>query len=195
MMIDFLESLDHSITLAINGSNTPFLDSLMWIVSGKLIWIPFYLLLIFMFWKKTNFKQTFYFLLCAILVIAIVDLSSVHLFKNVFERYRPSHNLLLKDLLHFHEFENGNLYKGGTYGFVSSHAANFFGLGMFIYLAMRQYYSKILPYLIVAIILVGYSRIYLGVHYLSDVICGGLLGMLGAILVYHFVYLKISRNK
>lgn len=194
-MIEFLEALDKDIILAVNGCNTPFLDSLMWIVSGKYTWIPFYFLLVYLFWKKTGVKQTLLFLLTAILVIAIVDLSSVHLFKNVFERYRPSHNLLLTDLLHFHVYDNGELYKGGTYGFVSSHAANFFGICTFSYLVMRKNYPKIFPYLLFVAALVGYSRIYLGVHYLSDVLFGGVLGIIGALIVYHFVYLKINRTK
>ena len=194
-MIEFLESIDKNIILAINGWNTPVLDSLMWIVSGKLTWIPFYVLLFYLFWKKAGIKQTILFLLTTILVIAIVDLSSVHLFKNIFERYRPSHNLMLTDLLHFHVYDNGELYKGGTYGFVSSHAANFFGICTFSFLVMRSIYPKIFPYLFFVAVLVGYSRIYLGVHYLSDVLCGGVLGIVGALLVYRFIYLSFNRNK
>ena len=93
MMIEFLEALDKDVILAVNGWNTPFLDKLMWIVSGKFTWVPFYALLLYLFWKKTNTRLTILFLLSSIIVVAIVDLSSVHFFKNVFERYRPSHNL------------------------------------------------------------------------------------------------------
>lgn len=195
MMIEFLEALDKDVILAVNGWNTPFLDKLMWIVSGKFTWVPFYALLLYLFWKKTNTRLTILFLLSSIIVVAIVDLSSVHFFKNVFERYRPSHNLQLTDILHFHQYDNGEFYKGGTYGFVSSHAANFFGLCTFAYFVMRSFYPKILPYLGLVVILIGYSRIYLGVHYLSDVLCGGLLGMLAALLVYRFVYLKLNKSK
>lgn len=92
-MIEFFEALDKDIILAVNGWNTPFLDKLMWIISGKFTWLPFYLLLIYLLWQKTNTREAILFLFSAILVVAIVDLSSVHLFKNVFERYRPSHNL------------------------------------------------------------------------------------------------------
>ena len=194
-MIEFLEAIDQDIILTINGWNTPFLDALMWIVSGKFTWFPFYALLLYLFWRKTNTRQALFFLLTTIVVVAIVDLSSVQLFKNVFERYRPSHNYLLTNLLHFHVYDNGEFYKGGMYGFVSSHAANFFGICTFAYLTMRSTYPKIFPYLFFVAVLVGYSRIYLGVHYLSDVLCGGLLGILGAIFVYRFVYLRFNKNK
>jgi len=190
-MIDFLESLDHSIILAINGWNSPFWDEVMWVVSGKLTWIPFYLLLFYLFYKKGGLKRAGFFLICTIIAVAVADLASVHLFKDVFLRYRPSHNLLLTDQLHFHKYADGNFYKGGTYGFVSSHAANFFAVCTFAFLALRKYYPRIFPYLFFVAVLIAYSRMYLGVHYFSDVFAGGVLGVTSALFSYRFVFLKL----
>ena len=134
-MIEQLEGIDRSLVLAINSIHSSWLDEFMWLVSGKLIWFPFYLLLLFLFFKKSNIRLTFIFLLCAIAVVALADQLSVHLFKNVFERYRPSHHALLTDKLHFYQLQDGNFYKGGMFGFVSSHAANFFGICSFAFLA------------------------------------------------------------
>lgn len=194
MKADYLESIDRAIVQAVNGWNTPFLDEFMWIVSGKLTWIPFYILLIFLYTRKTNLLKGGVFLLCAIVSVALADQISVNLFKEVFERYRPSHHALLTDNLHFYTFENGDVYKGGMYGFVSSHAANFFAVAAFAFFVLKEYYPKIFLPLLASILLVGFSRIYLGVHYLSDVFVGGLLGILIATIVYRFLFIVIIRK-
>lgn len=195
-MIDFLESLDHSIVLAINSWNSPFWDEFMWIVSRKLTWIPFYMLLFYLCYNKGGVKKAGLFFACTIITVAIADLSSVHLFKEVFLRYRPSHNTLLTNQLHLYQYEDGGIYKGGMYGFVSSHSANFFAVCTFAFLVLRKYYPRVFFPLFFVAALIGYSRMYLGVHYLSDVVVGGLLGVLAAFLSYRFVFLKlVSRIK
>ena len=120
MSIDYLESIDRAIVQAVNGWNSPFLDEFMWIVSGKLTWVPFYILLVALYIRKSNLLRGGVFLLCAIVTVAVADQVSVKMFKEVFERYRPSHHALLTDKLHFYKFENGEFYKGGQFGFVSS---------------------------------------------------------------------------
>lgn len=194
MSIDYLESIDRAIVEAVNGWNSPFLDEFMWIVSGKLTWIPFYLLLVFLYIRKTNILRGGVFLVCAIVAVALADQISVKLFKEVFERYRPSHHALLTDKLHFYMFENGEFYKGGQFGFVSSHAANFFAVVAFAFFALKQYYNRIFIPLFLCAALVGFSRIYLGVHYLSDVFVGGLLGIILAWIVYRFLFIVIIRK-
>ncbi len=194
MMNDYLESIDRSIVLAVNSCNSPFWDEFMWIVSAKLTWIPFYLLLLVLFSRKNGIKQSIFFLLGVILAVAIADLSSVHMFKEVFQRYRPSHHALLTDQLHFYQIDSENVYKGGQYGFVSSHSANFFAVCTFAYLALRSFYRRISILLISVVVLIGYSRLYLGVHYLSDVLVGGLVGIGSAFLSYRIVFLPLTRK-
>jgi len=193
-MIETLEAIDRSIVQTINSWNTPFLDQFMWIISGKLTWIPFYLLLIYLFFRQFGLKKTIVFFICAIIAVAISDLSSVHLFKNVFERYRPSHHALLTDQLHFYRFENGELYKGGQFGFVSSHASNFTAICTFTLFALKRAYKFLLPLLAFCLFLVLYSRIYLGVHYLSDVLVGSMIGMFSAYIVYRLIFTPILKR-
>lgn len=195
MMIDYLESIDRSIVLAINGWHSPIMDEIMWTISGKTIWIPLYVLLIMLYYRRETFKKTLIFLLSAILVVGLADLISAKLIKELVLRARPSHNLLLTDKLHFYRFVNGDYYKGGEYGFVSSHAANFFGLFTFVSLVLRYYYKKVTLILMIVATLVCFSRIYLGVHYLSDIIFGGLLGALIAYLIYRFIFIAIIKKE
>ena len=193
-MDNFLEKIDQSIVLTINGWHTPFLDEIMWIISSKLVWIPFYLFLIYLAAKKNTFKQTVFFTLLAILSVVLSDLISTHCFKEVFLRYRPSHNLLLTEKLHFYESKPGEFYRGGQYGFISSHAANFFAIAVFVGYSLRAFYPKLLTTLIIIATIVCFSRIYLGVHYLSDVFVGGLVGTTIALLLSKLIFSRFREN-
>lgn len=189
-MIETLEGIDRSIVLAVNGCHTPFLDEFFYLVSGKFVWIPMYVLLLVLLWKSFGWKKTLLFLGAVALMIAIVDISSVYLFKEMFQRYRPSHHALLTERLHFYTYANGEKYMGGEYGFVSSHAANFFAIAVLVGLAIREKYPAILYVLFGVAVLVSFSRIYLGVHYLSDVFVGGLWGALIAFILYRVLVKK-----
>lgn len=186
----WLESIDHWLVLTINGLHNPFLDQFFWFISARLTWIPFYLLLIYLYWRKSRqLVSSFFFVLLAILCVALADVISAQGFKEFFQRYRPSHHQELSQKLHFYRF-NGELYRGGQYGFVSSHAANFGALLMWCGLHLRKVYSRITWYFLGVFILVVLSRIYLGVHYPSDVIAGGILGSLIAYLIF-----RLSKRK
>lgn len=190
-MMESIEAIDRAIVLWVNGLNSSWLDQFMWVVSGKLTWIPLYLLLLFLFARSYGWGKAAIFLIIVVIGVTISDQLSVHLFKDVFERYRPSHHSELTDLLHFYDLGNGNFYKGGMYGFVSSHASNFMVVCLFGILTLRNHYRWIVPLLIISYLLVIYSRIYLGVHYLSDVLAGGVLGATIAFLLYKLVLVRI----
>ena len=187
-MIDKLESIDHSLVLAINAMHYTFLDSFMWFLSGSyilLLLIPFVFYFLF---KEYRSNQLPWIFAAVVLTVILTDQLSVHAFKEVFQRYRPSHNLLLKSQLHLHEYPDGSFYGGGKFGFVSSHAANYFGILTIISSLIRQGWVKII--LLTIALLVIYSRVYLGVHYVSDVLCGALLGFVLAQFVLQSLLLK-----
>ncbi len=180
-MIESLEQFDQQLFLFINAIHSPFWDKVMVFLSGKWEWAPLYAILLF-FLIRRDLKFSWLSLLSIVVLILLADQISVKLFKDVFQRYRPCHNLELQSLIHL--VDN---HCGGKYGFVSSHASNSFALAGFISLFFKNKYLASGMLLWAAV--VSYSRIYLGVHYPADVVVGSLLGLSLALLMY-FLYDK-----
>lgn len=165
-----IEHLDQQLFLFLNSINSPFWDKVMYAVSGKIIWAPFYLAILA--WIAVTYKKKFWIILLFVaLAVALADQLSVQLFKNVFHRLRPCHEPSLEGMIHL---VNGKC--GGLYGFVSSHASNSFNVALLSLMFIRKRWYSISILIWAAVI--GYSRIYLGVHYPGDVITGALLGSL-----------------
>ena len=169
-MIEALEQIDQDLFFFLNSLHSDFLDPVMYQVSKTLTWLPVYLFVLFLM-IRTYRWQTILWLLMIALAVTMSDQLTSGFMKPFFERYRPSRDP---------NFEEGlvhivNDYKGGMYGFVSSHAANAFAVATLLYLTLRGHYSQIWLIFLVAG-LIAYSRIYLGVHYPSDVLLGGLIG-------------------
>jgi len=175
-MLEKILELDTSLFLFLNSLHSSTFDVLMWHISGKFEWFPLYLIIIYFIFKKFKLKG-FVPLIFLILAISISDLISVNLFKDVFQRLRPSQTPELSNIIHL-----VNNYKGGKFGFVSSHAANSFAIATFTLLLFKN--KKYTYFIIFWAILVSYSRIYLGVHYPLDIICGALLGIIVAKILY-----------
>lgn len=154
----------------------------MWYVSAKWIWIPLYLFFLIYAYKKAGWKFALYVLLGTVACVALADLISVKGFKDVFQRYRPTHNLDIADQVKTVIRPNGEEYRGGIYGFVSSHAANMTAITTFVLTCFLQF-SRKWWWLTLWAALIMYSRIYMGVHYPSDIFVGALLGFAIGMLV------------
>ena len=170
-MIEWLDSLDRALLLYLNGLNNEFLDDLMFRLTDQLYWFPFFAIVLFVMFKKYRW-QGIYLVLGIALTITFADQFTSRFMKPFFARFRPSHQPELEGLIHI---VNG--YKGGLYGFASSHAANSFGVSLFMYMMTRDRISWIWVMFVWAAIF-SYTRIYLGVHYPGDILVGALVGML-----------------
>ncbi len=186
-MFEAIEQLDSQLLLFINGLNSPLFDEIMWQISHQLIWIPLYLFFVIYAFKAFGKINFIYFLIGVSFCFLMADRISVVGFKDVFLRYRPSHNLDIKHLIHPYIKSNGDEYRGGLYGFVSSHAANFFALSTYLFLCFKHQTGK-WGVLFLWAAIIGYSRIYLGVHYPLDVIGGALLGITIGLLVHQLIF-------
>lgn len=179
-MLETLINWDKELVLAINGAHAPWLDSIM--IAFSVDWsFVVYLPVLYILYKHSNLKNVGLITLGTLVTFTLTETTATRLFKNNFERLRPCHNPDLEALLHLPKG------CGGQFGFVSSHAANHFGLAMFFALVVHRYYPKAFPWFMVFPLIVIYSRVYLGKHYPSDVICGGIIGALLAYLVYRVI--------
>lgn len=163
------EHLDQQLFLIINSANSPFWDKVMYFLSMKLVWAPLYLTILI--YLGITYKRRFLVILLFIIAaVALTDQISM-LIKNTFDRLRPCQEPSLQGLIHL---VNGEC--GSKYGFVSSHAANTFNAALLSLMFIKKRWFSVS--IITWAAAISYSRIYLGVHYPGDVLCGAILGAL-----------------
>lgn len=191
-ILQYLDSLDQDLLLYWNGSESLFWDGVMWVITSTQVWIPMFVVLLYVLVKNNSFKSFWAIVFSIVLTIVLCDQVASGICKPLFERFRPTQN---PDIMYLVDIVNG--YRGGRYGFISSHAANTFGLCVFLSLLFRKMDFSILMFIWAS--LSSYSRIYLGVHYLGDIFLGCLVGCLWGFLIYKLYcftnkLLKIDRK-
>lgn len=183
-----INDVDTDLLLWLNSAHNAFFDVFMMLFTGKWIWVPMYLSLAYLLLKNMTAKQAMMCIVAIALVIVVTDQMSSSLIRHAVGRLRPA-NLEnpISDMVHIVDG-----YRGGRYGFPSSHAANSFGLVFFLYFLMRR--SPLPAFMMVWAIVNCYSRIYLGVHYPGDILCGALVGLLGATIVW-LIYRRLTKQE
>lgn len=186
-MLEKILEHERELFFMLNGSDSPFWDHVMWLYSGKIVWLPLAVFILIVLTYKVNWRESVLVLLSIVLVITLCDQFASHLMKPLFTRFRPTHH---PDFME--EVQTVFGYRGGRYGFISSHAANAFGFAMYMTLLFRSrplFTTAIFSWAIIT----AYTRIYLGVHFISDIIPGVIVGILFGILVYH-LYVKVREK-
>ncbi len=182
MILEYLLEIDKKIFFFINGMNNGFFDWLMFYISEKYTWIPLYIVILVLVFRRYKLNGLWFILFVALLVF-LSDQSSTFI-KNSFLRYRPCQDPELMGLVHTVRNKCA-----GRFGFVSSHAANTFAVAVFVTGVLKQHSHFIAPVMFTYAVLNSYSRVYVGVHYPGDVIFGALLGA-GIGLMIHFIWTK-----
>jgi len=169
---DTLQAWDEALLLWLNGA-PPFLAEVAWWLTQPWCSIPVYLFVIWRLFRAVHWKQGAWRLAVVLVTFAGTDAISSRVLKPGFERLRPSHEPTLEGRLVLHISEDGTPYRGGTYGFVSSHAANTFGLAAITLLLLG---GNGLRWMWFWAAVVSWTRVYLGVHYTGDIVFGALFG-------------------
>lgn len=175
----WLSDIDARLLLIVNGAHSPFFDSVMWCISGRWIWVPFYAVLAYLLFRRMSWKRASICLVTIGLIILAADQTCATLIRPEIGRLRPAN--LNNPLSSFVHVVNG--YRGGRYGFPSCHAANTFALAVFMSLVIRHKWFTVMMFSWAFI--VSYSRMYLGIHYFGDLFCGATIGSLFAVLFYY----------
>ena len=188
-MISHIVHIDQQYFLFINSLHSPFFDQVMHALSGIIIWLPLYLAILIYLGKRN--RRKFLIIILFIAVAATLSDQFSVLIKNIVQRPRPCHDPALSGLVHLFRAECG-----GLYGFVSSHATNSFDVALLSLLFIKKRWFTISILIWASVI--SYSRVYLGVHYPCDVVCGAILGSFIGWSVYNLYVItdnKILKNR
>lgn len=182
-MVEKILAYERDLFFMLNGSDSPFLDRFMWLFSGKAVWLPLAAFILIVLLYKKKWKESILILLGIVLVVTLCDQFASHVCKPIFTRFRPTHHPDFMD-----QVKTVFDYRGGRYGFISSHAANAFGFATYMSLLFRYRLFTWTIFLWAA--LTAYTRVYQGVHFISDIVPGAIAGVFFGWLVY-WLYVKV----
>jgi undecaprenyl-diphosphatase len=184
-MLEKIIALDKKLLVFLNGLGSSTYDNLWLIITKQAYWTPFFLFLGYLLYKKIGIKK----LGIVILFIALILLccnTSVEFFKSTFQRLRPCNDPEIKDIIRI-------VHQSDSYSFFSGHASNSMATMMFLFFILKKYYKYIFLIFLYPVIF-AYSRIYLGVHFPTDILTGYVFGAIFG-FVFYSIYERLMLNR
>lgn len=184
-------ALDQQLTLALNGSTSPFWDNVVYTATNTFSWTLVIIALLIIFFKDRPVKDALLVLLSIALLILVADRLCSGLVKPMVARWRPTNDPYIMYMV-----DVVRDYRGGRFGFFSGHACNTFCMATFLSLLFRYRNLTLTLYFWAAT--TTFTRIYLGVHYVGDITVGLIIGcILGALFyrLYDLVQHRIFKRK
>ena len=171
-----LEEIDIQLLIYLNSLGSEFWDPLWIVLTNKLTYLPLFAFIFYYIYRRFGLKQTAFIILFISILILFTD-QFTNFFKDSFQRLRPCR----EDFLGLREID---IYCG-KYGFFSAHASNSMAVSLFIIKIMREKYSSIFSLILfIWVAVFSYSRIYLGLHYPSDILFGLIFGTISSTIFY-----------
>ena len=185
-MLERILPYEKELLFFINGHHYPWLDPIMWILSNTILLVPFAFFLTLLFRDKKDWTRWLPLFFGLAFVFLIGDFFSSTLIKPTIQRFRPTYYPGIQEQIRI-VYD----YVGKLYGFLSGHATSSIGFATFSALLIRQrgYAWAIYGWAF----LVCYSRVYFGVHFISDILAGILLGLAVGLLVYLLYSLYVNK--
>jgi undecaprenyl-diphosphatase len=184
-MLDKILSIDEKLFVFLNSLGSETYDGLWLIITKQTSWIPFFLLLLFLIFKELGTKKTLHLLLFIAILLLFTD-QITNVFKNGFQRLRPCNNPEINSIIRIVQSRK-------SFSFFSGHAANTMAVATFLFLIFKKNF-KSLWLLFLWPLIFAYSRIYLGLHYPLDIVCGYVFGAISGFLMFKLYRISENRN-
>lgn len=179
-MLEKIIALDKKLLVFLNGLGSSTYDNLWLIITKQAYWMPFFLFLAYLLYKKIGIKKLGIVILFIALILFCCN-TSVEFFKSTFQRLRPCNDPEIKDIIRI-------VHQSDSYSFFSGHASNSMATMMFLFFILKKYYKYAFLIFLYPLIF-AYSRIYLGVHFPTDILTGYVFGA-----IFGYVFYKIYQK-